>query len=75
MTVVRAWLDERGGQPDDPLFATRRGNQLSRDAIERRLAVHTTRATITCPSLGSKTITPHVLRHSAAMQLLHAGII
>ena len=72
--VLRGWLVERAGQPDDPLFPSRRGTRLSRDAIERRLAIYTTRAATDCPTLLNKKITAHVLRHTAAMRLLHAGI-
>lgn len=72
--MLRAWLAERGGQPADPLFPTSQGRQLSRDALERRLAKHATTASERCPSLRAKRITPHVLRHTAAMRLLHAGV-
>ncbi|MGH8910424.1 MAG: tyrosine-type recombinase/integrase [Egibacteraceae bacterium] len=71
--VLRAWLTERAGQPGDPLFPTRRGAPLSRDALERRLALYTARAAVSCPTLHSKKITAHVFRHTAAMRLLHAG--
>lgn len=72
--VLRAWTSQRGGTPDAPLFPSVRGTQLSRDAVERLLTKHTTAAIQRCPSLKDKTITPHVLRHSVAMQLLHAGV-
>ena len=72
--VLHAWLTERAGRPDDPLFPTRQGARLSRDALERRVKVHTSHAAVTCPSLATKTISAHVLRHTAAMRLLHAGI-
>jgi integrase/recombinase XerD len=72
--MLRAWLAERGGGPSEPLFPTSRGRQLSRDALEQRLATHTITAARCCPSLKTKRVTPHVLRHSAAMRLLHAGI-
>ena len=74
ITVMRAWTRERNGQPDDPLFATSTGRKLTRDALERRLTKHSTTAARACPSLAAKTITPHVLRHTAAMRLLHAGV-
>jgi site-specific recombinase XerD len=73
-TVLRAWLAERGGGPADPLFPTRRGGPMSRDAVERLVAKHAATAAATCPSLQTKKVTPHVLRHSAAMTLLHAGV-
>jgi integrase/recombinase XerD len=72
-TVLKAWLSERAGAPDEPLFPTRTGTRLSRDAIEHRLAIHLHAATSSCPSLNTKHITMHTLRHTAAMRLLLAG--
>jgi integrase/recombinase XerD len=73
VTVLRAWQAERGGQPGQPLFPTRAGGRLSRDAVEHRIAKHTATAAAHCPSLRAKTVTAHTLRHTAAMRLLHAG--
>ncbi|MQB02254.1 MAG: tyrosine-type recombinase/integrase, partial [Actinobacteria bacterium] len=72
--VLRVWLAERDGHPRDPLFPTRAGGRLSRDAIARLVAKHATAAATACPSITAKNVTPHTLRHSAAMALLHAGI-
>jgi integrase/recombinase XerD len=72
--ALRAWLGERGGGPQDPLFPTSRGQPLSRDAVELLVTRHATTAQAACPALASKTVSPHVLRHTAAMQLLHAGV-
>lgn len=74
MAVLRVWLAERGGGGHDPLFPSRTGHGLTRDALEHRLAVYVSRATSTCASMREKTITLHVLRHTAAMRLLHAGV-
>jgi integrase/recombinase XerD len=71
---MRAWTRERAGQPDEPLFTTSTGRKLSRDAVEHRLAKHAATAATACPSLATKTVTPHVLRHTAAMRLLHADV-
>jgi integrase/recombinase XerD len=71
--VLRVWLRERHGEPDDPLFPSRRGNRLGTDAVEWLVTKHATAAAHNCPTLRTKNITPHTLRHSA-MQLLHAGV-
>jgi site-specific recombinase XerD len=73
VTTLRAWLMERAGQPGDPLFVTSRGGPMSHDALQQRLAIYAAAAARSCPSLTSKNLTPHVLRHTAAMRLLHAG--
>jgi len=72
-TVLKSWLKERGGAAADPLFPTSTGNRLSRDAIERRLTRHLTIAAERSPSLTTKHVTMHTLRHTAAMRLLLAG--
>lgn len=72
-TVLKAWLAERDGAPDEPLFPTRTDTRLSRDAVEHRLAIHLRTAAANCPSLNTKHITMHTLRHTAAMRLLLAG--
>ena len=72
--VMAAWLCEIKGQPNDPVFPSIRGGFLSRDAIERLVARHCKTAQSHCPSLHHKKVTPHVLRHTAAMQLLHHGV-
>jgi integrase/recombinase XerD len=71
--LLKAWLAERAGAPNEPLFPTTTGKRLSRDAIERRLARHLAAAGETCHSITGKHITMHTLRHTAAMRLLLAG--
>jgi integrase/recombinase XerD len=56
------------------LFPTSRGRPLSRDAVALLVTNHAITARQGCPSIGAKTITPHVLRHLTAMTLLHAGV-
>ena len=73
VSVLRAWLAERKGRPEDPLFPTRTGRPLSRDAIEQRISAHVAKAAQACPSLRSKHVTAHTLRHTCAMNLLQAG--
>lgn len=72
--ILRAWLKERRTVPADPLFVTTRGRALSRYGIDAIIDRHVRTATISCPSLASKKISAHTLRHTAAMRLLHAGV-
>ena len=72
--TLRSWLNEIRGQPADPLFPSRDGGRLSRDAIEHRLSQYVATARATCPTLRSKRVTAHTLRHTTAMRLLHAGV-
>jgi integrase/recombinase XerD len=74
VAVLREWLKERTGQPDQPVFPTSLGRALSRDAIALMVAKHTTVASRSCPTLKNKKVSPHVLRHTAAMSLLRAGV-
>lgn len=72
--LMRSWLNERAGRGGDPLFCTRTGRRLTRDAVAQRLSTHVSAAVNVCPSLLEKRIHPHVLRHSCAMTLLQAGV-
>jgi len=73
-SVLRSWLTERQGGSCDPLFPTRLGNPLSRDAVERLVAKYAAAAQRRCPTLKNKRISPHVMRHTCAMALLRAGV-
>ncbi|MEY8019088.1 tyrosine-type recombinase/integrase [Mycobacterium servetii] len=72
--VLANWIAELAGRPGDPLFPTRSGRRLSRDAIEQRIAVHAHKAAQSCPSLKARHLHPHVLRHTCAVALLQAGV-
>lgn len=72
--VLAVWLSERTGRRDEPLFPTRTGRRLSRDAVERLVRKHAETAASRCPSLRAERLHPHVLRHSCAMSLLQAGV-
>jgi site-specific recombinase XerD len=74
LKVLRDWLTERGGIEKDPVFVSIRGDRFSRDAVERIVRKHVETAASQCPTLTKKRVTPHVLRHSAAMQLLQNGV-
>ena len=72
--MLGAWLRERHGRPDDPVFPSIRGGRFSRDAIASLLTKYASLAARSCPSLKRKKVTPHVCRHAAAMDLLHHGV-
>ncbi len=74
IALLRPWLAELKGESSDPLFPSSRGGSLSADALQRRVAAHAATARRSCPSLTEKIITPHKLRHAAAMELLHHGV-
>jgi integrase/recombinase XerD len=69
VTVLDSWLHERKGEPHEPLFPTRRGERLTPRAFAVLLDKHTATATHACPSLQTKRVTPHTLRHTDAMLL------
>lgn len=72
--VLAAWLREQQREPLDPVFPSTRGTPLSRDAVERLLAKHVAAAQAHCLSLQRKSVSPHTLRHTAAMELLQHGV-
>ena len=74
IAVLGEWLRERNGQPDDPLFPSGRRTHLSRDSIAHLVTKHTATAAARHPSLTTKNVTPHTLRHTCAMALLQAGV-
>ena len=72
--ALRSWLEELRGEPDTPVFPNQRGDSLSHDGLDYLLAKHLAVARAVCPSLKKKRVTPHVLRHTAAMDLLQNGV-
>lgn len=74
IAILASWLVERGGGLDDPVFPSLRGGFLSADALQRLVERHVATATAACPSLATRSITPHTLRHTTAMTLLRRGV-
>lgn len=74
VVALRSWLGEHNPTPSGVLFPNARGQRLSRDGVEFLLAKHVATARLTCHSLQKKRVSPHVLRHTTAMDLLQHGI-
>jgi site-specific recombinase XerD len=72
--ALKEWLRERCGAGEDPVFPSIRGGALSRDAVESLVAKYTAAAAKKRATLKGKKVTPHSLRHSAAMDLLRNGV-
>jgi integrase/recombinase XerD len=72
--ALRRWLHEIDCRPSDPLFPSTRGGPLGVDGVAHLLSKHLAVARKRCVSLEKKRVSPHVLRHSAAMELLKAGV-
>jgi integrase/recombinase XerD len=74
VTVLTAWIREQGADATRILFPSARGGPLSADAVQHLVAKYATGAQRTCPSLAGKRVSPHVLRHTTAMELMQAGV-
>ena len=74
VAVLGAWLKERAGALFDPVFPGPRGERLSRNGLGQLVTKHACAAALSCPSLASRRVTPHVLRHTCAMRLLESGV-
>jgi integrase/recombinase XerD len=73
-SALQAWVREPPRRGATALFPSVHGGRLSADSVQSLLGKHARTASATCPSLASKRVTPHVLRHSAAMELMQAGV-
>lgn len=71
-TALRAWLAIRDQVSGDEVFINARGHPLTRSGVEYVLDKHVRKAAGGSPSISSKRVSPHVLRHSCAMQTLQA---
>jgi integrase len=74
VAVLKAWLREIPNTTDATVFPSARGARLSADGVQYLLGKHVAVASKSCPSLRQRRVTPHMLRHTAAMELLHSGM-
>lgn len=71
---LRAWLPRIDRGPDAPVFPNRSGQRLTRSGVENRLRMALAVASKRCPSLATRRISPHTMRHTTAMHLLQSGV-
>jgi integrase/recombinase XerD len=72
--ALRTWVREQGKDETKFLFPSARGGQLSHDSVQYLVTKYAKSAAISCHTLCKKRVSPHVLRHTAAMELLQAGV-
>jgi integrase/recombinase XerD len=72
--ILKSWMREQGREDSKTLFPSTRGGPLSADGVQHLLARHVAQARKNCVSLRKKRVSPHVLRHAAAMELLQGGV-
>jgi site-specific recombinase XerD len=63
-----------GAKPDDPVFRGRTGSPMTRFGIHRLVTTYGRAAARSMPTLVSKRVSPHTVRHTAAAHLLRAGV-
>ncbi|MFN7998419.1 MAG: site-specific integrase [Bryobacteraceae bacterium] len=74
VAALKAWIREQGREDSKTLFPSARGGRLSAVGVQHMVARHVAVAGAICPTLRKKRVSPHVLRHAAAMELLQAGV-
>lgn len=70
---MKQWLRRIGENPQSPVFPNRLGNPLSRAGVEYRLKLAVQKASMGCPTLKGRKVSPHTIRHTTAMHLLQSG--
>lgn len=71
-SALRAWSAVRGKVLAPELFLNARREPMTRSGFEYILRKHAKTAAARCPSLLTKHVSPHVLRHTCALTVLQA---
>lgn len=72
--LLRGWIRRCAGTGTSPVFPNRHGGRMTRSNVEKRLKLAVRVAAQRCPSLASRKISPHTLRHTTAMHLLQSNV-
>jgi len=70
---LKEWIAKNRMLDEEYIFATKQRKILSRDAIEKLVKKHVEKTGVKCPTIKSKNVTPHTLRHTTAMRMLQSG--
>lgn len=76
VAAIKAYLEKRGARLDaaTPLFTNRDGDRFTRFGIRHIIARRVSAAAESCPSLLTRRVTPHTIRHTTAMHLLQSNV-
>ena len=72
--VLETWFRELANTCGNVAFPNAQGHQMARDGIEYILRQAVQQASRSCPTLGTRAISPHVVRHATATHLLQSGV-
>jgi len=75
-SVLRHLLDKAGIPPvsDEKVFRNAQGEPITRFGVDHLVKKHAVAAAVRVPSLNRKRVSPHVIRHTAAVHLLNSGV-
>jgi site-specific recombinase XerD len=72
--VLESWFNEIHAWHTDLAFPSAARNRLTREGVNYILQRAVKRASLGCPSLTQRNVTPHSLRHTTATHLLQSGV-
>jgi len=72
--VLRAWLQEPRATPSEIAFPNMRGAALTRDGVDYLVKKAARKAAAKCPTLATKPVSSHIIRHATGVHLLQSGV-